>query len=131
MRWIRPSGLMLLTHITERRFSVCAVTREPLSRPDENQCFAGRAQTSHEGTRGSILVRTTRVTTYERSPAIISCPRRYAIASLWPFTVTKHCSPRSDATQRLITPMDWSSDRGSEMHIRNLSAIRALLCYLS
>src|SRR5215468_10123640 len=103
---------MVLTHIPEGRCSVCSVTREWLSRPNENQFFEGRAQISHEGTRGSTLVRRIRVTTYERSPATISWPRRYAIASLEPCTVTKHCSPRSDATQRLITPMVWSSGQG-------------------
>jgi hypothetical protein len=44
-----------------------------------------------------------RVTTNVRSPATICCPRRYMDASLRPLTVTKHCSPRTDATQRLNT----------------------------
>src|SRR5262245_43595921 len=105
MRWMRPSGLIVLTHIEEGRFTDRSVTGGWLSRPNEDHRFAGRAQISHEGTRGSVLARRIRVTTYERSPATISCPRRYIITSLRPFTVMKHCSPRSDATQRLITPM--------------------------
>src|SRR4029453_9131034 len=96
------------------------------SRPGENQCFDGRAQTSHEGTRGWVLARSMRVTTYERSPATISCPRRYVIASLRPLTVMKHCSPRREATQRPITPMVCPPVRGSEVNSGSLSAIRAL-----
>src|SRR5262245_24182821 len=88
----------------EGRFSVHSVTGQ-WSSLDANQYFAGRAHTSHEGTRGSVLARRIRVTTYERSPATISCPRRYMFRSLGPFTVMKHCSPRSVATQRLIAPM--------------------------
>jgi len=88
---------------------------------DADQFFAGRAQISHEGTRGSVLARSMRVTTYERSPATISCPRRYMLLSLGPFTVMKHCSPRSVATQRLIAPMVFSSGRERSPQ-RNLSA---------
>src|SRR4030095_4175221 len=100
--------------------------RSRSSRPGENQCFDGRAQTSHEDTRGSDLARRMRVTTYERSPATISCPRRYVIASLRPFTVMKRCSPRREATQRLITPMVCPPVRGSEVNTGNLSSFRTV-----